>query len=170
VKSRSLTCGFHLVLSGNWLARARPAAQLKLLVAEMETSMDERVPRADYPWWVKLSMWGVPGRVGLWAFVAISIACAAGCVVYGFWDVRFFTEVLFLFSALMYWLTIRWIDCHGSWGSDADPDNVHARGGRNLLTPDAERNARARFKPNSDTIVDDPSIRPDKRNIKPADR
>ena len=79
----------------------------------------ERVPRIGYPWWVKLSLWGVPGRAGLWAFVALSVAASVGCVVYGFWDRRFFFVVGFLFSALMYWLSIRWVDRHGSWASDA---------------------------------------------------
>ena len=77
--------------------------------------MAERVPKSDYPWWVKLGIWGVPGRTGLWAFVALSVALAIGCVVYGFWDHRFFFGVAFLLSALMYWLSIRWIDQHGSW-------------------------------------------------------
>jgi hypothetical protein len=77
------------------------------------------VPRASYPWWVKLSMWGVPGRAGLWAFVALSVALAGGCVVYGFWEKRFFLGIGFLLSALMYWLSIRWVDRHGSWTADA---------------------------------------------------
>jgi hypothetical protein len=76
---------------------------------------EERVPRSRYPWWVKLSLWGVPGRGGVWAFVWLSIALALGCLVYGFWDRRFFLGVGFLFAALMYWLSIRWVDRHGSW-------------------------------------------------------
>jgi hypothetical protein len=34
------------------------------------------------------------------------------------------------------------------------------------LTPDAERDARAKFMPSSDTAANDPSIQPDKRNVK----
>lgn len=83
---------------------------------------DEAGPlrRRDYPWWVRVSMWGVPGRAGLWVFVGLSLAVAAGCVVYGFWDRRFF--VLSgggLLSALLYWLSIRWVDRHGSWSAKA---------------------------------------------------
>ena len=74
-----------------------------------------QITRRDYPWWVKVSLWGVPGRAGLWRFVAFSIASAGACVIYGFWDPRFFFGMGFLFSALMYWLSIRWIDRHGSW-------------------------------------------------------
>jgi hypothetical protein len=78
--------------------------------------MARSVSRADYPWWVKLSLWGVPGgRSGQWFFVGLSVAFAVACVIYGFWDRRFFLGMLFLLSAMMYWLTIRWIDRHGSW-------------------------------------------------------
>jgi signal peptidase I len=48
------------------------------------------------------------------------VACAAACAVYGFWDPRFFAGLLWLFSALMYWLTIRWVDQHGSWTDRPD--------------------------------------------------
>jgi hypothetical protein len=85
--------------------------------APLENSGDGRVPRRRYPWWVKVSLWGVPGRAGLWAFVALSVAMAVGCVVYALWDRRFYWGAAFLFSALMYWLSIRWIDRHGSWAS-----------------------------------------------------
>ena len=74
--------------------------------------------RRNYPWWVKLSIWRVPGRAGLWGFVALSLALAIGSVIYGFWDHRFFLGAAFLFSALIYWLSIWWIDRHGSWADD----------------------------------------------------
>ena len=77
------------------------------------------VPWRKYPWWVKASLWGVPGRAGLWAFVVICLALAAGSAIYGFWDRRFLFGIGFLFSALMYWLSIRWIDRHGSWTPEA---------------------------------------------------
>jgi hypothetical protein len=37
-------------------------------------------------------------------------------------------------------------------------------------TPDAEKDARAKFLRSSDTVVDDASIQPNKRNVKPGDR
>lgn len=43
--------------------------------------MADRVPRAEYPWWVKLRLWGVPGRAGLWMYFGLSVAAAVGCVV-----------------------------------------------------------------------------------------
>ena len=85
--------------------------------------MANRVPRSQYPWWVKLSMVWVPGRMGLWAYFVISVALAIGCAIYGFWDRRFFYGTLFLFSALMYALSIRWVDRHGSWDDDDPPEN-----------------------------------------------
>jgi hypothetical protein len=45
-------------------------------------SMSARLPRERYPWWVKLGLWGVPGRAGAWAFVAVSVLLAVGCVAY----------------------------------------------------------------------------------------
>jgi hypothetical protein len=74
-----------------------------------------RVPRESYPWWVKVSLWGVPGRVGLWSFVAISILAAAASIMYGFRDPRFFAGGALMLAALPYWRSIRWIDKHGSW-------------------------------------------------------
>jgi hypothetical protein len=80
--------------------------------------MANRVPRDEYPLWVKLAIWGVPGRAGMWAFVALSVALAVGGVAYGFVDRRFFVGAAFLLSALVYWLAIRWVDAHGSWSAD----------------------------------------------------
>src|SRR5262245_48436593 len=84
-------------------------------------SMTKRVPRRDYPWWVKLGLWGVPSRVGAWAFVAVSLLAALAFAGYAAstGDVRFYWGLLFLLSALMYWLSIRWVDQYGSW--DAGP-------------------------------------------------
>jgi hypothetical protein len=76
---------------------------------------EERVARANYPWWVKLSLLGVPGRGGLWAYVAICLAAGVGSVVFGLHDARFKIGGVFALGALPYWLSIRWIDRHGSW-------------------------------------------------------
>jgi len=82
--------------------------------------MGERVPPSNYPWWVKVSMWGGLKRTGLWVFVALSIAAAVASFVYGFWDQRFYyLGPAFLVAALMYWLSIRWVDRYGSWTEGA---------------------------------------------------
>ena len=92
--------------------------------------MADRIDRDDYPWWVKLSLWGVPGgRAGQWFFVGLSIACALVGILLGFWDLRFFLGGLFLLSALMYWLTIRWVDRHGSWDGATEEGAPPDRGG-----------------------------------------
>ncbi|MCE9567121.1 MAG: hypothetical protein K8U57_34395 [Planctomycetes bacterium] len=49
---------------------------------------------------------------------ALSVVAAIGCVVYGFWDERYFFGIGFLLAALMYWESIRWVDRNGSWGDD----------------------------------------------------
>jgi hypothetical protein len=82
--------------------------------------VDGRVPRANYPWWVKLSLWGVPGRGGLWAFVVLSMVCAVASVIYGFRDSRFFAGGGIVLAAVPYWLSIRWIDRNGSWTADGE--------------------------------------------------
>jgi len=83
--------------------------------------MAGRVPRKQYPWWVKLSLWGVPGRAGVWACFGLSLLLAVACVAYAILanDPRLYTGLLFLLAALPYWLTIRWVDEHGSWERDA---------------------------------------------------
>ena len=77
--------------------------------------MTERIPRVEYPWWVKLCLWGNTGRSGLWACAFLSVLIAVGCIVYGFVDPRFFGGAIMFYSARKYWQAIRWIDRHGSW-------------------------------------------------------
>jgi predicted transporter len=82
--------------------------------------MADRIPRQSYPWWVKVSLWGLPNKVSVWAFVCLSLMCAVGCVVYA-WTVgnpRWYAGLLFLLAALIYWLSIRWVDSNGSWDRD----------------------------------------------------
>jgi hypothetical protein len=82
--------------------------------------MESRVPRSKYPIWVKLSMWGVPGRRGLWTFVVFSLACGLASVVYGLWDTRYMLGGILAFAAIPYWLSIQWVDNHGSWQGDEE--------------------------------------------------
>lgn len=86
--------------------------------------MNRPVPKSHYPWWVKVSLWGLPGRAWVWAFVWLSVALAVGCVGYALAapDPRFLGGAGFLFAALMYWLSIRWVDRHGSWTGDEPAD------------------------------------------------
>ena len=82
--------------------------------------MGRRKSRSEYPLWVQASIWGVPGRGGLWGLVVFSLACAGLLLLHGLRAGRFL-DVAFLLAcaALPYWLSIRWIDQHGSWDDDA---------------------------------------------------
>lgn len=82
--------------------------------------MERRATKKEYPWWVKLSMMGVPGRAGLWACVAVSLLLAAGGLYFWQSDARARPFTLFAIAALPYWLSIRWVDRHGAWDSGAD--------------------------------------------------
>ena len=68
---------------------------------------------------MKVSLWGVPGRAGLWAYVAIALVAAVASILYGFRDARFFgVGAAAVAAALPYWLSIRWIDKNGSWDAN----------------------------------------------------
>ncbi len=45
---------------------------------------DEQPQLLERPLWVKVGLWGLPGRSSAWAFVWLSLAVAVGCVAYGF--------------------------------------------------------------------------------------
>jgi len=77
-----------------------------------------RANRAKYPWWVKLSILGVPGRSGLWACVMISLALGVAGLVCGLQNARYLPGALFTLAAIPYWQSIRWIDTHGSWDEE----------------------------------------------------
>jgi hypothetical protein len=81
--------------------------------------LEGRVSRASAPWWVKVSRWGVPGRGGLWACVAVALLAAASAFLYGLRDPRFLgVGLAAVLTAVPYWLTIRWVDKHGTWDDD----------------------------------------------------
>jgi hypothetical protein len=77
--------------------------------------MDEPRSPVARPWWVKLTLWGLPSRRSALAFVWLSIGLAVACVVYGFWDRRFSFGVVWILAALGYLGAIRWVDKHGGW-------------------------------------------------------
>jgi len=64
---------------------------------------------------VRLGLWGIPGRGAAWSFVVLSLAIAAGGITYGFVNPLGFIGGLMVFAALWYYLSIRWVDRHGSW-------------------------------------------------------
>ena len=73
------------------------------------------VDRSNWPLLVQLGLWGL-NRAGAWAFVWLSLALAAGGVAYGFAVHPVgFAGGLLVFSALWYYLSIRWVDEHSRW-------------------------------------------------------
>jgi predicted transporter len=81
--------------------------------------MPDKIPRQRYPWWVKVSLWGLSTKASAWVFVGLSLMYVVGCVAYAVTagDPRWYAGLLFLLAALIYWLSIRWVDQHGSWES-----------------------------------------------------
>ena len=55
------------------------------------------------PIWVRLALWGVPGRRSAWLFVWLSIALAIGCVAYGFVRREFFIGGIIFIAAIWYY-------------------------------------------------------------------
>jgi hypothetical protein len=70
------------------------------------------------PFWVRLTLLGLPTRWSALFFVWLSLLCVVAGVVYGFWFPRAFIGLLFIPAALMYYLAIRWVDQHGQWSGD----------------------------------------------------
>ncbi|HEV2949491.1 MAG TPA: hypothetical protein VGX70_19095 [Gemmataceae bacterium] len=77
--------------------------------------MKENKSAEARPLWVKIALWGVPGRSAAWAFFWLSMALAIGGIIYGFWDRRFFAGAMLFVAAAWYYLAIRWADLHGGW-------------------------------------------------------
>ncbi len=76
--------------------------------------MGSRSPQRP-PFMVRLALAGLSGRASAWVFVWFSLVLAVGSVFLGFWYPLAFVGVLFVLSALWYWLAIRWMDRHGDW-------------------------------------------------------
>jgi hypothetical protein len=87
------------------------------------------VPRPPRPFWVKVGLWGVPGRRAAWGFFWVCIAFAAFSGMRGFRDARWFLGTPVVLAAFWYWASIRWTDRHGSW--------THAAVGRDGTPPAA---------------------------------
>lgn len=79
--------------------------------------MHEKQPAAKRPWWVRITLWGLPTRASAMAFVWLSLAIAAASALYGLRDPRFTLGALMVVAALGYVLAIRWVDDHGGWSA-----------------------------------------------------
>lgn len=78
----------------------------------------EYVPHSEYPWWVRLSLMGLPGRKSVYGFALLSLVSAVASVAIARDAVHITACVLFCFAALMYGLSVRWVDAHGSWDGE----------------------------------------------------
>jgi hypothetical protein len=75
----------------------------------------ERKSGHPRPWWVKLSLWGLPNRAWALFFVWLCVAFATAFVLLGFRDRRFSVGAVWLLPALGYLRAVRWVDSNGGW-------------------------------------------------------
>jgi hypothetical protein len=100
-----------------FLTEGRTFLRIEVFEVESQRIPPMPVDRSDYPWWVKAGLLGFPSRRAQWFFFWLSVALAGGFFIYAFWNLRFlYWGGLSIIAAIMYWLTIRWVDKNGEWG------------------------------------------------------
>jgi hypothetical protein len=67
------------------------------------------------PWWVKLTLWGLPNRASALFFVWLCVGIALAFVLLGFRDRRFSIGAVAIVAAFGYLRAVRWVDRHGGW-------------------------------------------------------
>jgi hypothetical protein len=67
------------------------------------------------PGWVTIALWGLPNRAAARFCSLLAVLLALGCLVAGFWDLRWFGGVAFFGAAMWYWAAIEWVDRYGRW-------------------------------------------------------
>jgi hypothetical protein len=67
------------------------------------------------PWWVRVTLWGLPNRVSALSFVWLCVGFAMACVVLGFRNPLISLGAVSLLPALGYLRAVRWVDKHGGW-------------------------------------------------------
>ena len=75
----------------------------------------ERKPPVARPWWVRLSLWGLPNRASALFYVWLCVALATVFVLLGFRDRRFSLGAVWLLPAIGYLRAVRWVDRNGGW-------------------------------------------------------
>ena len=76
--------------------------------------MTEKQPNAR-PWWVKVTLWGLPNRASALFFVWLCVGLALVSVFLGFRDRRFSIGAVWILAAFGYLRAVRWVDEHGGW-------------------------------------------------------
>lgn len=89
--------------------------------------MSEEDDRRNYPWWVRVTLIGLHSRSAVLAFFWLCLACFPLFVGVGLWLRSVHADyslggfyfllagVLSIPAAMMYLLTVRWVDRHGRW-------------------------------------------------------
>ena len=67
------------------------------------------------PWWVKVTLWGLPGRISAWFCVWLCLALGMAFVFLGLRDWRYSLGAVWLLGMLGYMRAIRWVDRNGGW-------------------------------------------------------
>jgi hypothetical protein len=80
------------------------------------------LPPRHYPWWVRFMLLEASSRRALKFWGGMYLVAAAASALFGvlFEDDPTFGlifAVVFVLLAVVHWLTIRWVDRHGSWSS-----------------------------------------------------
>lgn len=75
-----------------------------------------KMDRSTWPIFVRLSLGGLRTRRSAWGFLWICILVALASIAYGFFDSRFFLiGVVSAFTAMGYYLPLRWVDRNSRW-------------------------------------------------------
>jgi hypothetical protein len=78
-----------------------------------------RIPREQYPWWVKACINNASSRRAAWFWFWLSLAFGIGGLALLLLNVGLFAPLIAAIGgpivAVMYLLTIKWMDRHGEW-------------------------------------------------------
>jgi hypothetical protein len=67
------------------------------------------------PWWVRVTLWGLPNRASALFCVWLCVGIALGSVFLGFRHWWFSFGAVAILGALGYLWAVRWVDEHGGW-------------------------------------------------------
>lgn len=89
-------------------------------------SVEQRVPRDQWPWWVRLASTGAPSRGALLFWAGLYFVSAVVSVLVGIFledDLVYALAFAGLFLVLGggHWLAARWLERHGAWEDPKRP-------------------------------------------------
>ena len=77
--------------------------------------MVQEKPSNPRPIWVEVGLFGLSSRASAMAFFWLCVGLTLASLIGGFFFLPLFLGVMFGFSALWYWLAIRWVDKNDRW-------------------------------------------------------